>query len=80
MIIDNLIDKIVEYNNPTVVGLDPRLDYIPTHILNENFEKYGKNTKGVSNAFLDFNKEIINNIHDIVPSVKPQIAIYENTV
>ncbi len=77
MIIDRLIDKIVEYNNPTVVGLDPRIEYIPTHILEENYEKYGKNLKGVSNAFLDFNKVIIDNIYDIVPSVKPQIAMYE---
>ncbi len=77
MIIDKLIEKIVEYDNPTVVGLDPRIEYIPSHILNENFEKYGENLKGVSSAFLDFNKQIIDNIYDIVPSVKPQIAMYE---
>ncbi len=77
MIIDNLIEKIQEYNNPTVVGLDPRIEYIPSHILNENYEKFGKNTKGVSEAFLQFNKQIIDNIYDVVPSVKPQIAMYE---
>ncbi len=77
MIIDNLIEKIEKYNNPTVVGLDPRIDYIPSHILEQNYEKFGKNTKGVSEAFLQFNKEIIDNIYDIVPSVKPQIAMYE---
>lgn len=77
MIIDNLINKIVELNNPTVVGLDPRLEYIPKHILDENYDKYGKNLKAVSCAFFDFNKQIIDNIYDIVPSVKPQIAMYE---
>ncbi len=77
MIIDNLIEKIVELNNPTVVGLDPRIEYIPSHILAENYEKYGKNLKGVSSAFLDFNKQIIDSIYDIVPAVKPQIAMYE---
>ncbi len=77
MIIDNLIDKIVEYNNPTVVGLDPRIEYIPKHILDENYEKYGENLKGVSSAFLDFNKQIIDATFDIVPAVKPQIAMYE---
>lgn len=77
MIIDSLIKKIEELNNPTVVGLDPRIEYIPKHLLDENYEKYGKNLKGVSNAFLDFNKQIIDNIYDIVPSVKPQIAMYE---
>lgn len=77
MIIDNLIEKIVELNNPSVVGLDPKIEYIPKFILDENFEKYGENLEGVSSAFLDFNKAIIDNIYDIVPAVKPQIAMYE---
>lgn len=77
MIIDNLIDLIAKSNNPTVVGLDPRIEYIPNHILEKNYDIYGKNLQGVSNAFLDFNKEIIDNIHDIIPAVKPQIAMYE---
>ncbi|KAB3530557.1 orotidine-5'-phosphate decarboxylase [Alkaliphilus serpentinus] len=75
--IDRLIRKIQEKNNPTVVGLDPRLSFIPQWIKDENFEKYGKTPKAVAEAFLQFNKEIIDHIHDLVPAVKPQIAMYE---
>ncbi len=77
MIIDKLIDKIKQTNNPTVVGLDPRLEYIPEHIKNEAYEKYGKTPEGISEAFYIFNKEIIDAIYDLVPAVKPQIAMYE---
>ncbi len=69
MIIDKLIEKIIELKNPTVVGLDPKLEYIPEFIK----EKYDN----VPDMFLEFNKAIIDEIYDIVPSVKPQIAMYE---
>lgn len=69
MIIDNLIEKIIETSNPTVVGLDPKIEYIPTHIK----DKY----TNVCDMFLAFNKTIIDEIYDIVPAVKPQIAMYE---
>lgn len=77
MIIDKLIEKIQQTNNPTVVGLDPRLDYIPNYIKSEAYEKYGETPKGAAEAFYMFNKEIIDNIYDLIPAVKPQIAMYE---
>lgn len=77
MIIDKLILKIKKTNNPTVVGLDPRLEQIPNFIKEEAFETFGKTPKAVAEAFYIFNKEIINKIYDIVPAVKPQIAMYE---
>lgn len=72
-----LIERIIELKNPTVVGLDPTLDYIPRHIREEAFAKEGKNAKGAARACLHFNKKIIDAIHDIVPAVKPQCAYYE---
>ena len=75
--IDTLIKKIKECNNPTVVGLDPRLDFVPKQIKEEAFDQYGKTPKGAAKAFLEFNKEIINEIFDIAPAVKPQVAMYE---
>ncbi len=69
MIIDDLIKKILETKNPTVVGLDPKVDYIPNFIK----EKY----TNVCDMFLEFNKAVIDEIYDIVPAVKPQIAMYE---
>lgn len=77
MIIDKLIRKIKECNNPTVVGLDPKIDFIPEYILQKNFDEFGKKPKAVANAFFEFNKKIIDEIYDLVPAVKPQIAMYE---
>lgn len=75
--IDKLIKKIQEMNNPTVVGLDPRLNFIPDYIKKTSYEKYGKTLDAVADALVCFNKEIIDNIYDLVPAVKPQVAMYE---
>ncbi|MDQ2085240.1 orotidine-5'-phosphate decarboxylase [Herbivorax sp. ANBcel31] len=77
MFVDVLIEKIKEKNNPSVVGLDPKIDYVPTFIKKESFKKHGKSIKGAANAILKFNKYIIDAVYDIVPAVKPQMAYYE---
>ena len=75
--ISKLIDKIVNTGAPIVVGLDPKLDFVPETIKKRCFEEKGENLEGVAEAFWQFNKEIIDNIYDIVPAVKPQVAMYE---
>ncbi len=75
--IDLLIEKIGSCNNPTVIGLDPTLSMIPSYIKEESIEAYGKTTKALGHMFTIFNKQIINRIYDLVPAVKPQIAMYE---
>jgi orotidine-5'-phosphate decarboxylase len=75
--IDRLIDGIIEKQNPTVVGLDPRLEIMPQFIKEKYFNEYDKTPKAVGKIFFAFNKGIIDNIYDIVPAVKPQIAMYE---
>ena len=77
MAFDRLIEKIIETQNPTVAGLDPKLDYVPASIKNACFEKYGKTLEGAAAALLEFNKRLIDSICDIVPAVKPQAAYYE---
>ncbi|HOJ10810.1 MAG TPA: orotidine-5'-phosphate decarboxylase [Clostridiales bacterium] len=77
MFIDNLIKQIKEKNNPTVVGLDPRIDYVPSFIKEKAFNTYGKNLKGCSEAIYEFNRKIIDAIADIVPALKLQMAYYE---
>lgn len=77
LIIDKLISKINETGNPTVVGLDPRLNYIPDYITSKYYEKYGITPKAAAKAMLKFNKKIVDAVYDIVPAVKPQIAMYE---
>lgn len=74
---DRLTNRIKELNNPTVVGLDPRLDKIPLAIRNAAVKQYGEKLEAVSAAILVFNMGIIDAVSDIVPAVKPQIAFYE---
>ena len=77
MSFDRLIEKIVKTQNPTVVGLDPKLDYVPEFIKAKKFEKQGKTLEGAAKAILTCNKKIIDEIYDIVPAIKPQAAYYE---
>ncbi len=77
LFIDRLIDSIREKDNPSVAGLDPRLNMIPSSIKEKAFKEYGVNLLGASRAVFDFNTRIIDAIYDIVPAVKPQLAFYE---
>ena len=77
MSLDRLIEKIEQTQNPTVAGLDPKLDYVPEYIRKKCFEKYGETLKGAAKALLEFNKGLIDALYDIVPAVKPQAAYYE---
>ena len=77
MAFDRLIEKIIETGNPTVAGLDPKLDFVPAFIKDECFKKYGKTLEGAAAALFEFNKALIDALYDIVPAVKPQAAYYE---
>ena len=77
MAFDRLLERIATLQNPTVAGLDPKLDYIPSYIKEEAFAKYGKNLEGAAAAILEFNKGLIDALCEIVPAVKPQCAYYE---
>ncbi|MGE5473765.1 MAG: orotidine-5'-phosphate decarboxylase [Ignavibacteriales bacterium] len=75
--IDRLIEKIKQKNNPTVMGLDPRLDKIPEFIKKEAFSQFGMTEKGAAQAIIEFNKRILDAVAEYIPAVKPQIAFYE---
>lgn len=77
MAFDRLIEKIAEMQNPTVAGLDPKLDYVPSSIKEACFAKYGKTLDGAAAAIFEFNKALIDALCDIVPAIKPQAAYYE---
>lgn len=74
---DRLCKAILEKNNPTVAGLDPKLDFVPSFIKEASFQKYGNTLEGAADALLTFNKGLIDALYDIVPAVKPQCAYYE---
>lgn len=75
--IQQLIEKIQKTKAPICVGLDPMLGYIPEHILKKSFQEYGETLEGAADAIWNFNKEIVDHTFDLIPSVKPQIAMYE---
>ncbi len=75
--INKLISNIKKTNAPIVVGLDPMLNYIPEHVQKKAFAEYGETLEGAAEAIWQFNKEIIDKTYDIIPAVKPQIAMYE---
>lgn len=77
MSLDVLLEKICEKQNPTVAGLDPKLEYVPDYIKEKAFAKHGETLKGAAKAILEFNKGLIDALYEIVPAIKPQAAYYE---
>ena len=75
--INKLINKIQKTKAPIVVGLDPMLSYVPEHIQKKAFAEYGETLEGAAEAIWQFNKEIVDKTCDLIPAVKPQIAMYE---
>ena len=75
--INKLVDKIRKTNAPIVVGLDPMMNYIPEHIIKKAFAEYGETLEGAAEAVWQYNKGIIDATYDLIPAVKPQIAMYE---
>ena len=75
--INQLISKIKETNAPIVVGLDPMLKYVPEYIRQQAYAEYGETLEGVAEAIWQYNKGIVDAVYDLIPAVKPQVAMYE---
>lgn len=75
--INKLISKIQKTQAPIVVGLDPTMKFVPEHIQKEAFAEYGETMKGAVEAVWQYNKAIVDAVYDLIPAVKPQIAMYE---
>ena len=75
--IQQLIEKIQKTKAPICVGLDPMLSYVPEHVKAKAFKEHGETLEGAAEAIWQFNKEIVDHTGDLIPSVKPQIAMYE---
>ena len=75
--IDQLIEWIQKTNAPIVVGLDPMLSYVPEHLQRAAFGQYGETLEGAAEAIWQYNQGIIDAVSDLIPAVKPQIAMYE---
>lgn len=75
--INKLIKKIEQSKAPIVVGLDPMLSYIPEHVKEKAYQEKGETLAGAAEAIWQFNKAIVDATYDLIPAVKPQIAMYE---
>ena len=75
--INKLVEKIKKTNAPIVVGLDPMLSYVPEHIQKAAFAQFGETLEGAAEAIWQYNKAIVDATYDLIPAVKPQIAMYE---
>lgn len=75
--INKLVKNIQKTGAPIVVGLDPMMKFIPEHITKKAFAEYGETLKGAAEAIWEYNKAIVDAVYDLIPAVKPQIAMYE---
>ena len=75
--INKLIANIKKTGAPIVVGLDPMLNYIPKQIQEAAFKEFGETLEGAAEAIWQYNKGIVDATYDLIPAVKPQIAMYE---
>ena len=75
--INRLMERIRALDAPVVVGLDPMLSYVPQAVQKAAFAEYGETLKGAGEAIWQYNKTLVDNIYDLVPAVKPQVAMYE---
>lgn len=73
MFADRLIEKIREKENPSVLGLDPRMELIPRCM----GEDLGTTEEDMATVICRFNRALIDAVEDIIPAVKLQIAFYE---
>lgn len=75
--INKLVAEIKKKDAPVVVGLDPMLGYVPEHLTKKVFEEFGETLEGAAEAIWQYNKGIVDAVYDLIPAVKPQIAMYE---
>ncbi len=81
---DELIEAIAAKQNPSVVGLDPKPGIVPAEIIASLADEVLQEVDSedalptlLATAYFEFNRAIIDAVADIVPAVKPQIAMYE---
>ena len=75
--IERLNEKIKKTGAPIVVGLDPTLAFVPKFIQDKAFEEFGQTLEGAGEAIWQFNKAIVDAVYDLIPAVKPQVAMYD---
>ena len=75
--IEKLVERIKKLEAPIVVGLDPTLNFVPKFLVDKAINEKGETLEAVADAIFEFNKKIVDSVYDLIPAVKPQIAMYE---
>ena len=75
--IEKLVERIKKLEAPIVVGLDPTLNFVPGFLLDKAVNENGETLEAAADAIFEFNKKIVDAVYDLIPAVKPQIAMYE---
>ena len=75
--IEKLVSRIKKLNAPIVVGLDPTLNFVPKFLIDKAINEKGETLEAAADAIFEFNKKIVDAVYDLIPAVKPQIAMYE---
>lgn len=75
--IEKLVERIKKLEAPIVVGLDPTLNFVPGILLDKAINEKGETLEAAADAIFEFNKKIVDAVYDLIPAVKPQIAMYE---
>ena len=75
--IEKLVERIKKLEAPIVVGLDPTLNFVPGFLLDKAINEEGETLEAAADAIFEFNKKIVDAVYDLIPAVKPQIAMYE---
>ncbi len=76
-IMDRLYARISELKNPTVAGLDTRIEYLPESFVKEILPEGIRSFEDAAEAVYQYNVRLVDALCDIVPAVKVQVAYYE---
>ena len=76
-IMDKLYARISELKNPTVAGLDTRIEYLPESFVKEILPEGIRSFEDAAEAVYQYNVRLVDALCDIVPAVKVQVAYYE---
>lgn len=74
---DHLCEAVRKKKSILCAGFDPQKRFMPPQLIRQALERHGRTFQAVGWLFFEFNRQIIDAVHDVVPCVKPQMAFYE---
>ena len=77
MSIDALQEKIRKLKNPSMIGLDPTVELLPPHLLEEAYRTHGQSLEALAAAYETFCGEILQALQGLVPAVKVQSYCFD---